>query len=180
MKTAISSYSFARLMNGQTETQLSVIGKAKELGFAAIEFTDLTPPQGCTEAEYAVQLKAEADRCGIEIACYSVGADLLGGCGGDLEAEINRVKRKVDVALGTKLLRHDAAFAFPGNSRQYQGFSNVLPRFAKGCLAITEYAAQKGIRTMVENHGQFCQDSERVELLVNSCASELRAVGGRR
>lgn len=172
MKTAISSYSFARLMNGQTETQLSVIGKAKELGFAAIEFTDLTPPQGCTEAEYAVQLKAEADRCGIEIACYSVGADLLGGCGGDLEAEINRVKGKVDVAalLGTKLLRHDAAFAFPGNSRQYQGFSNVLPRFAKGCLAITEYAAQKGIRTMVENHGQFCQDSERVELLVNTVA----------
>lgn len=172
MKTAISSYSFSRLMNEQKETQLSIIGKAKELGFAAIEFTDLTPPENVTESEYASQLKAEAERCGIEIACYSVGADLLGGCGGDLEAEINRIKRKVDIAerLGAKLLRHDAMFAFPDHSRGYQGFSNVLPRLVKGCLAVTEYAAQKGIRTMVENHGQFCQDSCRVEQLVNTVA----------
>ena len=69
MKTAISSYSFSRLMNEQKETQLSIIGKAKELGFAAIEFTDLTPPENVTESEYASQLKAEAERCGIEIAC---------------------------------------------------------------------------------------------------------------
>ena len=172
MKAAISSYSFSSLMNENKETQLSVIKKAKELGFAAIEFTDLMPPEGCSEAEYAAQLKAEADSCGMEIACYSVGADLLGGCDGDLDAEVERIKRKVDIAeiLGAKLLRHDAMFVFPNQSRAYQGFSNVLPRLAKGCLAITEYAAEKGIRTMVENHGLFCQDSERVELLVNTVA----------
>ena len=35
-----------------------------------------------------------------------------------------------------------------------------------GCRAVTEYAAEKGIKTMVENHGFFCQDSERVEKLI--------------
>lgn len=171
MKTAISSYSFSAMIR-QGETQFTVISKAKELGFDAIEFTDLTPPQGVSELEFAAQLRDEANRCGIEICCYSVGADLLGGCGGDLAAECERLKRKVDVAavLGAKLMRHDATFAFPNNSRSYQGFVNVLPRLAEGCRTVTEYAAEKGIRTMVENHGQFCQDSDRVELLVNTVA----------
>ena len=35
---------------------------------------------------------------------------------------------------------------------------------------MTEYAAAKGIKTMVENHGFFCQDSDRVEKLVTAVA----------
>ena len=31
---------------------------------------------------------------------------------------------------------------------------------------MTEYAAARGIRTCVENHGLFCQDSDRVERLM--------------
>lgn len=169
MKTAVSSYSFSKMMRQNGDTQLTVIEKAKQLGFDAIEFTDLMPPEGVSELEYAAELKAEAERVGIEISCYSVAADLLGGCDGDLEAEINRIKAKVDVAaaLGTKLMRHDASFRFP---ESYMGFTNVLPRLAEGCRKVTEYAKKLGIRTMVENHGRFCQDSDRVEALVNTVA----------
>ncbi|MCB0092362.1 MAG: sugar phosphate isomerase/epimerase, partial [Caldilineaceae bacterium] len=39
---------------------------------------------------------------------------------------------------------------------------------AEGCRAVTEYAAAKGIKTMVENHGFFCQESTRVEKLVTA------------
>ena len=39
---------------------------------------------------------------------------------------------------------------------------------AEGCRAIAEYGASKGIKTMVENHGYFCQDSIRVEKLVTA------------
>ena len=42
MKTSVSSYSFSHMMRTQGETQLSVMAKAKEYGFDAIEFTDLT------------------------------------------------------------------------------------------------------------------------------------------
>ena len=35
-------------------------------------------------------------------------------------------------------------------------------------LAVDEFAADLGIKTMVENHGYFCQDSERVEKLMNA------------
>lgn len=169
MKTAVSSYSFSALMSQTGDTQRTVIKKAKELGFDAIEFTDLKPENGMTELEYAQILKKEAEAVGIEISCYSIGANLLND---DLDAEVERVKAKVDVAyeLGAKLLRHDASFGFPNNDRGFRGFADVVDRLAEGCRRITEYAKGKGIRTMVENHGFFCQDSDRVELLVNRVA----------
>ncbi len=171
MKTSVSSYSFSHLMRTTGETQFSVIEKAKNLGFDAIEFTDLTPPEGESALSFAVWLKGEAARVGIEISCYSVGADLLSGSDGDLTAEVAKIKEKVDIAaaLGVSLMRHDATHSFHGD-RGYQGFVNVLPRLADGCRQITEYAQAKGIRTMVENHGYFCQDSDRVEALVNTVA----------
>lgn len=171
MKTAVSSYSFDYLIKKCGETQLSVIKKAKEFGFDAIEFTDLCPPENVTQKEYAKMIKEEAERVGIEISCYSVSADLLSGSDGDLEKEIEKVKEKVDIAaeLGVTLMRHDATFNFHGE-RGYRGFINVVDRLADGCRKITEYAETKGIKTMVENHGFFCQDSDRVELLVNKVA----------
>lgn len=172
MKSSISSYSFSYLMQTENETQISVISKAKEIGFDAIEFTDLVYPEDMTEAEYALEIKKEAERVGIEISGYSIGADLLSGSGGDLDAEVERIKKKVDIAeiLGVKLMRHDASFSFLEGKRLYNGFSNVLERLADGCRRITEYAETKGIKTMVENHGFFAQDSERVEALVNKVA----------
>lgn len=174
MKVSVTSYSFQRKLNAGTATQFSIIKEVADLGFDAIEFTDLKPHDGSTEAEYAQSLRNEAMRCGIEISSHTIGADLLRGSDGNLQAEIERVKAKVDIAeiLGVKFMRHDASFAFPEGSRKYQGFMNALPRLAEGCRAITEYAASKGIKTMVENHGQFCQDSDRVELLVNTVAHE--------
>ncbi len=172
MKTSVSSYSFSHMMRTQGETQLSVMAKAKEYGFDAIEFTDLTPPEGTTQAEYALQLRAEAVRLGLEISGYSIGADMLAGCNGDPDAEVARVKAQVDIAalLGVPVMRHDASSGKFLEPRQHRGFIDVVDRIADGCRQITEYAATKGIRTTVENHGYFCQDSDRVELLVNTVA----------
>lgn len=171
MKTSISSYSFQKLINKGTENQFSVISRAKELGLDAIEFTTLEPHDGSTKEDYAKALRAEADRLGLAVSCYSVGADMLGG---NIDREIEKLKKEVDIAeiLGVPVMRHDTAFAFPEGTRKFKGFKNVLPIFADACRIVTEYAAEKGIKTCVENHGTFCQDSDRVELLVNTVAHE--------
>lgn len=132
MKTAISSYSFSALMKNGEENQLSIIKRVKALGLDAIDFTELTPHDGSTKTEYAKKLKAECEKYGIEIACYAVGADMLGR---DIDEEIERLKGEVDIAeaLGAPVMRHDTAFAFPENSRKYKGFVNVLPIFADAC-----------------------------------------------
>lgn len=166
MKIAVSSYSFDQYLKDGRLTQLSCIAKAKELGFDAIEFTDLEPPKGMTEAAYAVKIREECQRVGLTVSNYTVHADFLAN---DVEEEAERLKRKVDIAqiLGADSMRHDATWGF-GKERKNEGLENIIDRLADGCRQVTEYAASKGIRTMVENHGFLIQDSDRVERLINT------------
>ena len=168
MKIGVSSYSFQQLLSAGTESQLSIMEKAKDMGFDGIEFTDLNPPQGVSEAGYAQMLRAESERLGLPIISYTIGANLL--CAEGLDAEVERVCRKIDIAalLGAPCLRHDAAWGMPEAQRSFAGFAQALPQLAEGCRRITAYAAEKGIVTMVENHGTFCQESARLEALVTA------------
>jgi len=170
MKIGVSSYSYSRLVRSGQMQQIEVIAKAKEMGFDVIEFSTIAVPEGKTLAGFAAELKAEAEKVGIEIANYTIGADFLKGSGGDIDAEIERVKTEVDIAviLGVPGMRHDATGGFPADHVGPKSFAAAIPRLAKGCRAVTEYAATKGIKTMVENHGLFCQDSIRVEALVTA------------
>lgn len=172
MKIAISTYSFSRLLANGTITQLDCIEKAKEMGFDAIEFVGVIPHDGSSEESYATLLGEEARRFELPVTNYTVGADFLSGSGGNLNAEIKKIKHSVDIAvlLGASGMRHDATMGFVDDTRGFLGFDDALPRLAQGCLEVTEYAAERNIKTMIENHGFFCQDSERIEKLVNKVA----------
>ncbi len=170
MKIGVSSYSYSRYVWNGTMKQIEVIEAAKKAGFDVIEFATINVPEGKTLPEFAKELRAEADRVGIEIANYTIGADFIGGCGGDLDAEIERVKGEVDIAeiLGAPGMRHDITYSLRADDPSLRSFEAALPRLAKGCRAVTEYAASKGIKTMTENHGFISQDSLRVEQLVTA------------
>jgi sugar phosphate isomerase/epimerase len=170
MKIGVSSYSFSRLVKSGALAQVDVIHKAKEIGFDVIEFSTIAVPEGKTLPAFAAELRAEAERVGMAIVNYTIGADFLRGAQGNLAAEIERVKREVDLAaiLSAPGMRHDATFGWPADHVGPKSFEAALPRLAEGCRAVTEYAASKGIKTMVENHGFFCQESFRVEKLVTA------------
>ncbi len=167
MKIGVSSYSFQQLISSGAHTQKSIIALAKEMGFDGIEFTDLNTPDGMTEKEYALEIREECEKHSLPVAAYTIGADLLKG--GD---EIERVCGKLDVAavLGAPVLRHDTAWGLSGEDKTYRGFDNVLELLADSCRKITQYARSLGIVTVTENHGQFCQESARIEKLVNTVA----------
>ncbi len=168
MKTCVSSYSFSSFMRKTGATQLDLIKKAKEMGFDAIEYTDLSPENGMSELEYATLLKAESEKVGLPIVNYTIGADFL-NCE-SIEAEIERVKRKVDVAkaLGAAGMRHDVTVGYRDERKAYCDFNSVLPVLVDACRIITDYAKEQGIETMMENHGFFSQDSDRVERLIGT------------
>ena len=168
MKTSVSSYSYSSYMKNSGKNQLDLVPLAKEMGFDAIEFTDLRPSEGESQADFARRIRAEADRVGIEISSYTIGADLLNA--DSLDEEVERLKGQVDIAaiLGVKVMRHDATGGYKGAERTYKTFEDALPVLAEGCRRVTEYAATKGIQTTVENHGQFAQDSVRVEKLIHA------------
>lgn len=174
MKIAVSSYSFSQCFNDGRLTQFSCIAKAKEMGFDAIEFCEIIPHDGSTREKYAVKLCKEAKRLSMPISNYTFGADFINGSDGDTQKEIERVKKEIDIAVlvGATSVRHDATGGFDKNKRKYRGFDDALEIIAPACRAVSEYAAAKGVKTMVENHGFFCQDSDRVEKLVNKVACE--------
>lgn len=172
MKIGVSSYSFSRLVRTGAMEQIAVIEAAKKMGFEVIEFSTIAVPEGKTLPGFAEELRKEADRVGLPIVNYTIGSDFLNGSNGDLAAEIERVKREVDVAeiLGVPGMRHDATRGYPADHVGPASFDAAVGRLADGYRAVTEYAATKNIKTMVENHGFFCQDSERVEKLINTVA----------
>lgn len=174
MKLGVSSYSFYALTSTGKMNMFDVIAKSKEMGFDYIEIAGFDTPEGETKEGYAKKLKAECDRVGIKIGNYTIGADFINGSDGNLEAEIERLKGEVNIAhiLGATGMRHDATGGFKAEMKGAKGFDQALPILVKGCRAVTEYAAQYGIRTMIENHGFFSQDSERVEKVYNGVNHE--------
>ena len=162
MKISVSSYSYSQLGNSDFER----IDLAKEMGFDGIEFAEINPGSE-NKTDYAKKLRKYADDVGVEITNYAIGADFGNK---DVDSEIERLKGEVDIAeiLGVKVMRHDATSGPEAERFAKSGFEKYLPTLAKGCKAVTEYAKTKGIRTCVENHGFFCQQSDRVEALMNA------------
>lgn len=167
MKIAVSSYSFNKMIESGEITEFDTISLAKEIGFDGIEFVDFYRPQDEDLIEYARKLREEADRVGIPVVNYCIGANFV-RVGEDFDAEVERVKAHVDAAeiLGAKFMRQDAVGGSLGTGR-FRTFNGSLETIAKGCRIVTEYAEKKGIRTMVENHGFICQDPDRIEALAD-------------
>ena len=173
MKFSVSSYSFKRMFDRGELNQLFCIKKAAEIGFDAVEFVDIQPHNDMPKEEYVKQLKDECLKYVLEISNYTFHADFLNGSLGDTDAEVRRVCKEIEYAvlLGAKSIRHDVTRGYI-NCGGYKGFDNALPVLSKACRQVTQYAKELGIKTMMENHGFFCQDSRRVEKLVNTVADD--------
>jgi len=170
MKISVSSYSFNQYIKARKMTVFDTVAKAHELGFEAIEFIEL-PERGNLESqkELAKRIREEADRFGMEINAYTVGANLYRETAEESDAEVTRLCGQLDVAkiLGCPVMRHDVCYKLgkTGNSRS---FDLMLPTIAANARRVTEYAETLGIKTCTENHGYIAQDSDRVERLFNA------------
>lgn len=171
MKIGVSLYSFHSYADPDQLGIKGCIDKVKELGGEGVDFVE--GPHFDTHQQYVDYAKDIGEYCkqvGIEACCFCVGSDFINGSGGDIEAEIERVKGLVDVAeaYGCKFMRHDATWGYPAEIKTKRSFDDALPRLVQGYRAVTEYAQTKGIKTCVENHGFFAQDPLRVEKLINA------------
>lgn len=157
MKPGVSSYSFKGFSHGDA------VIKAAELGYEAIEFTDMAGKTQAERIENAKRLAAAAKSAGIEISAYVVAADFAVK---DTAAEVRRVCGQADVAaaLGAKNLRHDVMWSYDA----FRSFDAALPTVAAAAREVTTYAQTIGIRTMSENHGIIAQDSYRMEKLIDA------------
>lgn len=161
MRIGVISYSFERYMNNTGASYTDICDLAKEMGYEGIEFTPLsTGVQPAESVEALARLiRRHCENIGLSIISYTIGGDFIEN---DPAAEVARLKGCIDIAalLGAPLLRHDVARGYEG------GWREAIRLVAPYVREVTEYAATKGIRTSVENHGFFLQDAARVEELI--------------
>ncbi len=176
MLYSVSSYSFSQYIKAGKMTQLDAVNKARELGFDAIEFTDLRPndnPSYMEQVDYAHRLREEADKSGVKINAYAVGAVMFQPDHTAADAEVSRLSGQADIAaiLGARIMRHDVCYKL-GKAGLSRSFDLMLPNIRENILRVTEYAAKSGVKTCVENHGYIAQDSDRMERLFNTVNHE--------
>ena len=161
MKTSVSSYSYHKLLRSGEMDLFQVMDKTKEIGFDAIELIDFAAPEGKTVPAFAAELRNYAEKIGLAISSYTIGANFLQE---DVAAEVTRIKGQVDIAaiLGVKVMRHDIFSSYPDSYQGIRTFDAVLPLIAPAIREVAEYAASKGIITMSENHGYIAQDADRL------------------
>ena len=164
MKFGVSSYSFAQAVHAGRMTTYDIVDTAAKMGFEAIDFAVLLGDDPVEEM--CKKLGKQAKDAGLIVKNYAVSADFLAN---DVKEEAERVCREIDnaVLLGAQTFRHDVTWTSPNNANPFT-FESVLPRLAEGTRIVTEYAAERGIRTSVENHGQFVQDSARILALIQA------------
>lgn len=169
MKYGISTYSFHRLLESGSMDMFAVIEKVKEMGFEVIEFSGLQVPDEIEPLDFAQKVKQKCADLDLEVGNYTIGADFLQYGMENWEKEVDRLKGEIEIAdqLGASGMRHDAAWGFPEDYRGLRSFSRALPVLIRGCRAVTEIAREYELKTMIENHGFFCQDSSRVMEVVN-------------
>ena len=112
MKIGVSSYSFMKFARETKCGYNAICDIAKEIGYDGIEFIDLNAVCACPsndEMKAAIDISEYCAKIGLEITAYTVSANFLSD---DLPAELKRLRSCVDltVALGAKLMRHDAAW----------------------------------------------------------------------
>lgn len=165
MKLGISMYSLYQALSAGEMSIAEIIDYIASIGAEHVEIV----PLGFNlvdNPELIEVIKNQAKESRIEISNYAVGANFSGLNDEQFEQEVERLKKEVDVAaaLGVRKMRHDVASS---GDLSIVNFLKELPRLAKACQEIADYALPFGITTSVENHGFFIQHSDRVKSLVN-------------
>jgi sugar phosphate isomerase/epimerase len=112
-------------------------------------------------------------RLGLQPVCVSPSTDFLEPRHGSVQADIDEVCRHVDLAarLGAPLVRPFAANTLPeGTDRDA-----AIGAIGEALRECGRYAASKGVRLAVENHGQFPGVSENMVAILR--AADHSAVG---
>ncbi len=169
MKLGISIYCLDNAM-AEGMTVYEAMDWAKEHGCEHIEFVPFHLPlvdeaNKCLNTELIDGVREYAKKIDLEISTYSVNADLIKPDPEERRAEIERVKLHIDAAarLGLKWMRHDiAGFRRPFSSNTPMNFEKDLPLMIEGTRELCDYAAPYGITTTLENHGFYCNGSDRI------------------
>ena len=174
MRIGLSSYSLVGALRTGELTLVSAIDWAAKNGAEVFELVPIgfrfdEEATGKINTAFINEVKQAAKDAGLPLVNYSVGGNLLQE-GEAQRKEIDRIKRDVDIAaeLGLSRMRHDIGFwGSPLQENTTYNFDQKLPAILEAVTEISAYAKDKGIVTMLENHGLFVNGMDRVQRVIN-------------
>jgi sugar phosphate isomerase/epimerase len=172
MKLAVSTYSLHRWRSQKNKSLEQTLDWIAGADVPAVEFAGSIAEEEKDLSRRAGALRRRCEKLGLEVASYCVGAELLVP-GAKQKKLIDRLKREVDAAaeLGAPTMRHDVTRGFGDYSKGLTGpetFDAALKVVVPAVREVSEYAASQGIRSSLENHGFYMQESKRVEKLIRA------------
>ncbi|MCJ8008236.1 sugar phosphate isomerase/epimerase family protein [Lederbergia wuyishanensis] len=165
MKIGLSTYS---LLNALKTGEMDILDVVQWIADNGGEHMEIVP-YGFTlvdNLELADAVRDKAASVGIELSNYSLPANFVQETEEEFKEEVERLKTHVDLIhrMGIKHMRHDVtAFTLPPEKITIEWFEKSLPLIVEGSRQIADYAAEFGITTTIENHGQCVQASDRVQ-----------------
>ncbi|MBR6790066.1 MAG: sugar phosphate isomerase/epimerase [Oscillospiraceae bacterium] len=175
MKFGMSCYCLDPAMEEGRMTIDDVIDYAVAHGCEHIEFVPFhlafVTPELSLDLDLIRHVREKCASAGIEISTYSVNADLLKTDPAEEAREIERVKRHIDAAelLGLTRMRFDvASFRRPFSTNTIYNFNAEFPQMVRNAAVLCDYAAEKGITIVLENHGFFINGSDRILRMIEA------------
>jgi sugar phosphate isomerase/epimerase len=177
MRLCVSTYSLWRWQRENDKSLEEVVDAIAGCDVAGIEFVAPIAAAKQDPRRRATELRKRAEKRALAVASYCVGAELLRPPG-EQRKVVEQLKREVDVAaeLGAPSMRHDVTRGFTGDHAPglngARSFEAALKAVVPAIGEVADYAASKNIRTSLENHGFYMQNSRRVERLIKAVAHE--------
>ncbi|HZZ42724.1 MAG TPA: sugar phosphate isomerase/epimerase [Tepidisphaeraceae bacterium] len=173
----MSTYSLWRWRkeNGKTLEQ-AIDWIAEHAGVKAVELAGPAEVEAGDPVKRAAKIRKRAERGGLRVVSYCVGAELLVPAKQQKQA-VETLKRHVDVAeaLGVGSMRHDVTRGFGDYSKKLKiekTFDAAVEWMTPSIREVADYGAERGVKTSLENHGFYMQASKRVEKLIRAVDHE--------
>ncbi len=158
MKHGVSTYSFDQLLSTGQLSLAGAIREAGAMGFDGVELANLTENYPYDPEE----LCAAAREAGVELCSWATSANFAA----DISAQETALRAEIDraAAMGCKVVRTDIYH------------EDVPHPYADDVLAalrrLADYAQEKGIVLVTENHGGYLVTPERLERLFQAVDHE--------
>ena len=167
MTLAVSTYSLWRWRRENNRSLEHALERIKSFGVQAVEFAPIGPDADDLPRRVA-GIRKRCDRLGLRVCSVCVGAELLAPSRQQKKV-VERLKRDVEVTqvLGALTMRHDVT-----RGEGARSFPATLKSVVPAIRAVADFAAGKGIKTSLENHGFYMQASTRVEQLIKAVDHE--------
>ena len=168
MRLAVSTYSLARWRSENNRTLEDSLQWIADAGIGAVEFSEAIAEERQDVLARAGSLRKHCDRLGLKVASYCVGAEFLVSPA-EQSKVVERLRREIDAAhvLGAPTMRHDVTRGTGAKS-----FAATLKAVVGPIREVADHAAARNIKTSLENHGFYMQESRRIEKLIRAVDHE--------